>query len=498
LLWRQFEGYAPHRLKSRGIRGSAALVVACTALCAAGARAEISPELAQAIATTKAKLPKLVHWGEGDHYLAGVDDAELAAFEKRIRAGQWDEGMEAATWVILDGFSREQGPAATFGRSLAGDIAGAAATSESLPALEGVGRVLDRFLEDQSHPLSIMSQALLAEKIRCGAASLGADALVRKITADVNPDKEHDFGATDGTVADRYGLHQRADLFALGARGSRVAAVGYFGSVLISNDSGATWDAPVTGTDEPLYAVALGPGDELWAAGRAGVVLRSGDGGRSWIRRPTPFARHVFGLYAPAAGTVLAVGDFGLQLASDNAGERWRCIPRSQDVILGHVVQAGADASVVGEFGTIERVHGMVLPGVRGKLEGVPDDAYIFDAWFDAEGKTGVAVGLAGTILRTADAGVTWAPLKSGLAEDLYGVGGSGSHVVVSGEGGLLALSTDGGLTFKRADAPALPVGLHDVEFGDESHAYAVGPWGMILRSEDAGAHWKLVHGGGG
>jgi photosystem II stability/assembly factor-like uncharacterized protein len=51
-------------------------------------------------------------------------------------------------------------------------------------------------------------------------------------------------------------------------------------------------------------------------------------------------------------------------------------------------------------------------------------------------------------------------------------------------------------LTFSAAEGPALPVPLLDVEFGDATHAYAVGPRGMVLRSTDGGAHFALVHPG--
>jgi photosystem II stability/assembly factor-like uncharacterized protein len=483
------------RIQGGSLRVGLLLLVVCLILVVAShSRAEVTPELAQAIATTRAKFPKLVHFNEGERFFGGVDDAELDRLKARVASGSWDDATEAAVWVVLEGFSREQGPAATFGRNLTSEIAGLAATSGGPATLEGVARILDRFLEDQSHPFSILAQALLAEKIRCGAASQGLDDLVARITKAVNPDREFDFGSTDGTVADRWGIHERADLFSVAASAQTVVAVGYFGTVLVSQDGGDTWTAPATGTDEPLYAVAFGPEGEVWAAGRAGVTLRSKDSGRSWLRRQTPFSRHIFGLYANRPETVLAVGDFGLQLRTEDGGGRWKCIPREQDVILGRLVRAGIDAVGVGEFGTIERLRGGQPPGVRGSLAGVPEDTYVYDAWFDESGVTGIAVGLAGTILRSTDSGATWAPVKTQFTQDLFGVGGSGQRVVVAGEGGLVAVSTDGGLTFSAAESPPLPVPLTDIDFGDEQHAYAIGPRGLVLRSSDGGAHFSIAH----
>ena len=482
----------PNRLCAR----LACLVVAL--LVASGARADLPPELEAAIAMTQRAYPSLVEIKGGDRYLASVDDAKLEALIARIASGEWDASTEAATWVVLEGLSREQGPAATYGRTLTSQIAGGAAAGGNLEALRGMSRILKRFLDDESHAYSILAQGLLSEKIRCGAASLGDDELVRRITAEVNPDRAFKLGSTDGTVADRYGLHRRADLFAVAAEGTRVAAAGYFGTVIVSRDGGTTWDDPLTGTDEPLYAVALGRGDEIWAAGRAGVVIRSEDAGRTWTRRATPFNRHIFGLFAAEPASVLAVGDYGLQLRTSDAGAHWSCIPREQDVILGRIARAGGDAVVAGEFGTLERMPGGSPPGTRGTLFGVPEDFYVFDVWLDEGGPLGIAVGLSGAIVRSEDGGATWERVKAPFTQDLFGVGGAGTRVVVSGEGGLLALSEDGGRTFRLADSPALPVTLTDVEFGDAEHAYAVGPRGLVLRSDDGGAHFRVLRGGRG
>lgn len=479
-------------------RFSAPAALAVALLFTVDARAEIPPELAAAIAQTQAAFPTLVQIRPGDRYLGTVDDAQLEALLARIAKGEWDASTEAAVWVVLDGFSREQGPTATYGRSLTSQVAGTAAAGGNRDALRGMARILSVFLEDQSHAYSILAQGLLSEKIRCGAASLGDDELVQRITAEVNPDRAFKLAGTDGTVADRYALHARADLFAIAARGERVAAAGYFGTVIVSQDGGATWDAPQTGTDEPMYAVALGPGDEVWAAGRAGVVLRSEDGGKTWTRRPTPFNRHVFGLYASGTGEALAVGDYGLQLHTADGGAHWSCIPREQDVILGRIAKAGSDATLAGEFGTLERLPDGAPPGRRGRLTGVPEDLYVFDVWMDEEGATGVAVGLGGAVLRSEDGGATWSRVATPFKQDLFGVGGAGSRVVISGEGGLLALSEDGGRTFRAAESPVLPVTLTDAEFADAQRVYAVGPRGTVLRSDDGGAHFGLVRGGNG
>lgn len=487
------------RLFESPIRILAALVCTLVAgFVARHAHAELTAELVAAIVQTRSAYPKLVEIKPGDRFLASVDDAELASLLARISKGEWDAPTESAVWVVLEGFSRDQGPASTYGRSLTSRVAGSAAVGGNPDALRGTARILERFLEDQSHAYSILAQGLLSEKIRCGAASLGDEELVRRISAEVNPDRELGRSSTDGTVADRYGLHARADLFSIAAIGQRVATVGYFGTVVVSRDGGATWDVPQTGTDEPLYAVSLAGGEEIWAAGRAGVVIRSVDGGGTWMRRATPFDRHIFGLHASGPGKVLAVGDYGLQLRSVDGGGHWSCLPREQDVILGRLSSVGGDAVGAGEFGTIERLPRGIPPGRRGRLSGVPEDLYVFDVWLDADEGVGVAVGLGGSVVRSEDGGATWSSVTTSFGQDLFGVGGSGARVVISGEGGLLAFSEDAGRSFRQTESPIPSVTLTDVEFADAQHVYAVGSRGLVLRSDDGGAHFRVVRTGGG
>ena len=254
-----------------------------------------------------------------------------------------------------------------------------------------------------------------------------------------------------------------------------------------------------------LYAVAIGPDIRatqpalaspkvsmgLWAVGRNGTVLRLLDPNRV-VSVSTPFDRHYFGVIAPGPGLVRVVGDFGLQLTSDSAGHSWRCVPREEDVILGRIARAGSDALMVGEFGTVERLRAGNLPGESGAIANVPDDLYLFDAWFDDSGTTGVAVGLAGTVLRSEDGGTSWRPIDSGLRADLYGVGGSGDRVAVVGEGGTIAVSEDRGRSFAALSTAIPPIPLHDVAFNESGVAFAVGPRGFIARLD--ADQFEIVH----
>ncbi len=416
--------------------------------------------------------------------LTGLDDGVRASLYDRLSRGEWSSDLGRLFRVTFAGMSTQAGTVAVEGRETLQVVAGLAAESRDLETILGVTELLTEMMDDAAHPYSILAQDLLSEKMRCGAASIGDHRLVQSIADRVNPDRAFELAGTDGDIGDRYGLHRAADLFSVATRGDVVVAVGYFGSVLVSHDRGSTFDAPATTTDEPLFAVSPGGPDEWWAVGRGGVVLHSTDDGRHWERRETPFQRHYFGVRGAGPGDALVVGDFGLQLATEDGGANWTCLPRDEDVILGRVVPAGGDAVVVGEFGTLERFSGNRPPGIQGETQGVPDDFYIFDAWFDASGKTGVAVGLAGAILRTEDGGGTWTRQPTSFDADLYGVGGRGTRILAVGEGGFIAVSVDGGKSFRESRADAPPVPLHDVAIGSSGDAYFVGLRGSVFRMD--------------
>jgi len=424
-------------------------------------------------------------------------DAARAELLPRIADGSATAADVAA---LRDAFERQAalpGPVSAFeARRLMSDAVAAAVSSGSDAMLDALSAVLEAYATEELGEQRDFARDQLGQKLRCAASSMGDTARLARIARVLGDDLPESH--TDGNLGDRRGLHPHADLFRIAARGERVAAAGYLGALLVSDDGGTTWRAPATGTDEPLLDVALGPGDEIWAVGRDGVVLHSSDGGMRFERRATPFRRHLFGVLAPTPGSALVAGDFGLQLRTDDGGLRWTCLPRDADLILSAVRPAATDAILVGEFGTLERLRGLSLPGRRGTLAGVPEDVALHDVWFRDDGEVGVAVGIAGTLLRSVDGGATWAP-PPGVAfdVDLYGVSGAGDNVVVAGDGGLVARSRDGGRSFTPAEAPPIPAPLVGVAFASPTRAFVVGPRGLVLRSDDAGARFVPVHGPG-
>ena len=100
-------------------------------------------------------------------------------------------------------------------------------------------------------------------------------------------------------------------------------------------------------------------------------------------------------------------------------------------------------------------------------------------------------------VWRSVDGGTTW----NALDDPLFDVGGlaqvyaaAGGEVWVAGEGGRILYTADGGVTWMQ-QATGVGASLIGLAFSDAEHGWAVSAAmpGVVLKTTDGGAHWKLT-----
>jgi photosystem II stability/assembly factor-like uncharacterized protein len=198
---------------------------------------------------------------------------------------------------------------------------------------------------------------------------------------------------------------------------------------------------------DAFYGVAAPEGSILWAAGSYGKIVRSEDGGLTWGVQGSPVITHLQSIAAWDARRAVAVGNRGLVEITDDAGKTWqevtvprsewptscfRCGPirtvrpgpwasgrRAEDRRLRHHLdpraaekdQAWNDVFFIGQNGL---AGGRVRPdpahdGWRSSWIAVPSPVKnsLMSVHF-RDAQHGVAVGLAGTVLVSADGGASW------------------------------------------------------------------------------------------
>ncbi|WP_233830166.1 WD40/YVTN/BNR-like repeat-containing protein [Paraburkholderia sp. ZP32-5] len=68
----------------------------------------------------------------------------------------------------------------------------------------------------------------------------------------------------------------------------------------------------------------------------------------------------------------------------------------------------------------------------------------------------------------------------------------AGSRIVAVGEHGVILLSDDHGAHFRQAHNVPANATLNAVTFADAQHGWAAGHWGVVLRTDDGGENWRV------
>ena len=244
-------------------------------------------------------------------------------------------------------------------------------------------------------------------------------------------------------------------LYALDMHGETGVAVGNFGLILETADSGATWTVTPPVTEQGLLGVARA-GDKEIIVGQIGTVLTR-EGGGNWEKIDNDLNIRLLNVDLNEDGLVFAVGEFGAIVRSRDFGRTWETITVDwsqyndegyEPHLYGVVVKDTDNIVVTGEFGLILwSTDGGDTFTARHQGE-----ESIFDIHLDADGTgTGWAVGQDGEILRSHDGGETWQKVDAGSAANLLGVWSGQGEVVIVGIRELLR-SSDDGESWRRTD----------------------------------------------
>ena len=125
----------------------------------------------------------------------------------------------------------------------------------------------------------------------------------------------------------------------------------------------------------------------------------------------------------------------------------------------------------------------------------VIQNPFLFSINFKDE-QNGLISGLGGVILRSTDGGKTFRYVETDRKQALFSVAQSGDRAVAIGEKGLVRQSTDGGITWKAPSGsfPQIFTFMRDIGFDRQNEmGLVVGQEGMVLRSNDGGANWDWV-----
>jgi len=233
--------------------------------------------------------------------------------------------------------------------------------------------------------------------------------------------------------------------------GKRIIAVGEWGLILTSVDSGQKWTLQQGPTEETLTEIRFADGMTGWAVGHHGTILKTTDGGVTWTDR-TPDVEAsdpLLGVYFADKNHGFAVGSFGFLLESQDGGTTWQ----KRDIGQGD----------------------MHLKAINGSPDG---NIYI--------------AGEQGKVLHSSDRGANWKPLQTGYKGSFWGVLVTDKAVLLHGMRGTVYLSENRGQSWSRVPSNTT-VGLIAGAVLSPSSIVLAGAEGTVLQSTDGGHSFKAA-----
>ncbi|MFP8777304.1 WD40/YVTN/BNR-like repeat-containing protein [Hydrogenophaga sp. RWCD_12] len=234
---------------------------------------------------------------------------------------------------------------------------------------------------------------------------------------------------------------------------------------------------------DPARAVLLSAawaGTRMVAVGERGLVATSADQGKTWQQVPCPVSVTLTMVRFADAQHGVAVGHGGTVLTSADGGQSWTV--RLDGRRLAEVARRGASSPQ-----TVAEAERLAADG--------PDKPFLDVVVWDAQRM--LAVGAYGLAMHTRDGGETWEPWMGRLPNPRgmhwYAVRRAGNTLLLAGEQGLLARSTDDGASFQALASP-YKGSWFTAEMAANGQWLLAGLRGNVWRSTDGGQQWSAVN----
>lgn len=296
--------------------------------------------------------------------------------------------------------------------------------------------------------------------------------------------------------------------------GTRLAAAGVGGRILLSDDNGLSWRQVQTPTSVTLTSIGFATPSAGWAVGQMGVVLHTVDGGAHWALQFDGFRANAsllataqadaaahpgnaaaatnvqnaqqfvsggpsvpFLAVLPLSGTdAIIAGGFGMAFETKDGGASWQSlfdeVPNPNGLNIYTIIQDGAQQFWAGEQGLA------LMRDASGNFKTLapPFQGTFFGALRAPDG-TLLLYGLQGTVLRSADDGGHWSPVPVASSSGVdCGIVLKNGDILLGDVDGTLLLSKDGGKSFSDTPVGGPVAGLAQAADGG---VITAGPQGL-------------------
>jgi len=290
-------------------------------------------------------------------------------------------------------------------------------------------------------------------------------------------------------------LPQGQTIKALEFEGARGYAAGDFGTVLTTEDSGATWSGAATGVTESLDRISIVDQDSVVVSGGC-IVRRSDDGGRTFERLPwtASDARCGESVVAPdflANETGYLLLEDGSILRTEDGGRTWSrrtAVPGTRAAGTNFAPTDIAFTSPSEGIASTTQGHLYRTTDAAASWTLVRDDPGVIEDVHFVTPTVALTVG-SHRVLRTEDGGATWEQQANGQALSRIRCVDAFTCVATTPSGQSLMRTNDGGMTFISVSPSSTK--LLAATFAAGLRVVAAGEDGVTVVSDDAGNTWR-------
>jgi len=265
--------------------------------------------------------------------------------------------------------------------------------------------------------------------------------------------------------------------------------------ITISTLGFSQWIYQNSGVSTNLYEIFFLDEVNGWSVGANGVILMTTNGGTNWniIPSGTNVSLSDILFFNPNNG--MLIGDNGTIKKSTDGGLNWF------DINSGVSLRLQRFSFIDSNNGWICGDGGLILKTTDGgdtwNIQATLPAYYLLDIWFNDVNTGWVCTSFNGEIWKTTDGGNNWSykyetPSNERLHRIQFVNDIEGWAV---GEWGLILKSTDGGESWFEQNS-GTGEAMFGLFFTDNLHGFAVGKGENILRTTDGGNNWILYRSG--
>lgn len=227
------------------------------------------------------------------------------------------------------------------------------------------------------------------------------------------------------------------------------------------------------------------------AVGDSGTMMVSSNSGLTWEAKTFNRKINFSDVYCSPTGRSIVIGDSSSIYFSNNFLDSLQQIPFQPGYTFFRV------KFIDDETGFITANKGLILKTINGGINWYKVATNTSDLIFDLafiDSKRGYAVGWNGMLLKTTNSGESWSKIDNGGNDNYFksvDFTKNGYGLIVGGDGTILR-STNYGENWEEMKITDIG-GLQRVLFISESNAVLIGNRGTIMVSKDKGETWKLV-----